>query len=121
MRLTLLGRIPSKKNSKVIITTRSRPILVPSSKYNQWHRRLSKELMQYKGSNLSGIHYLLIEFWMPDRRRTDLTNKAESIMDLLVDLNIIKDDSWVVIPFLMLRARGVSKKNPRAEVSIVEN
>lgn len=59
-----------------------------------------------------------IEFWMPDNRRADLTNKAESVMDLLVDLKIITDDSWQCVPSLTLQSKGIDKINPRAEIWI---
>ena len=32
----------------------------------------------------------------------DLTNKAESVMDLLVDYGVLKDDCWTVVPALGL-------------------
>jgi crossover junction endodeoxyribonuclease RusA len=59
-----------------------------------------------------------MDWYMPDNRKTDLTNKAESIMDLLVDCKIIDDDCWQVIPRIMLDARGVDKENPRVTVWI---
>ena len=59
-----------------------------------------------------------IYFYFPDNRIADLTNKAESIMDLLVDNKIIKDDNWRIIPELFLKSCGVNKQNPRAEIEI---
>lgn len=49
----------------------------------------------------------------------DLTNKAESVMDLLVDCGIIVDDSWQVVEKLTLRIGGIDKKNPRVVVEIL--
>jgi hypothetical protein len=33
-------------------------------------------------------------FFAENRRRFDLTNAAESVMDLLVDAEILADESW---------------------------
>jgi Holliday junction resolvase RusA-like endonuclease len=55
---------------------------------------------------------------MPDNRRTDLSNKAESIMDLLVDNGILEDDCWQIVPILALQGMKVDKENPRAEIFI---
>jgi len=59
-------------------------------------------------------------FYMPDNRRTDLTNKAESVMDLLVDNGILKDDSWQVVNPLQLVTK-YCKDNPRVEIFIDED
>ena len=53
-----------------------------------------------------------------DKRKADLTNKAESIMDLLVDTKIIEDDNWFIINNINLKFGGVDTKNPRAEIEI---
>lgn len=59
-----------------------------------------------------------ITITFPDKRTADLTNKAESIMDLLVDAYILFDDSHVNVPKLTLRSGGVDKKNAGAEIEI---
>lgn len=61
---------------------------------------------------------MTIEFYLPDARKTDLTNKAESIMDLLVDNGIIEDDNCHVVPFISLYYFGIDRVNPRAEIKI---
>lgn len=55
------------------------------------------------------------------KRRADLTNKAESILDLLVDCRIIEDDNWFVVPKVILQFGGVDKTNPRVEITIHGN
>ncbi len=58
----------------------------------------------------------------PDTRRTfDLSNAAESVMDLLVDAAILADDSWSVVPDLSLHFGEVDPKNPRAEIGIARS
>ncbi|MCK4521393.1 MAG: hypothetical protein KAU20_02380 [Nanoarchaeota archaeon] len=52
--------------------------------------------------SLQRVQKIKINFFFPDLKVADLTNKADSVMDLLVDFGIIKDDSWLVCPELHL-------------------
>ena len=61
-----------------------------------------------------------LEFYFPDNRACDLTNKAESILDLLVDCKVIVDDKWQVIPRVFLDSAGVDMDNPRVIIHIKE-
>jgi hypothetical protein len=87
---------------------------IPSLKYKEWHLDASWQL---KGApKIPNGSYLVLKFYMPDNRRTDLTNKAESIMDCLVDNEILEDDSYQVIPTITLQFEAVDKLNPRCEI-----
>ena len=112
----LAGRIPSKKNNKIVIRGKA----IPSNKYRKWHRKASYQLISQGSLHLKMKVVVGIEiiFFFPDNRKKDMTNCAESIMDLLVDRRVIKDDSWQHIFSLQLYAMGIDKKNPRAEVTI---
>ena len=110
--IIISGRIPSKKNSR--ITTRS-GMSFPSKNYKEWHTDASWQLKNFKEKIPTGTH-LLLKFYMPDNRKCDLTNKAESIMDCLVDNGFLEDDSWQIIPVLTLQFEEVDKINPKCEI-----
>lgn len=114
MTIIIPGRIPSKKNSKFMARRGDRTYLLPSPKYKDWHEEQSWRLNQVKIKNYEGP--IIIHFYFPDNRKADMTNKAESIMDLLVDNGILVDDAWQNIPNLTLISKGIDKENPRAEV-----
>ena len=114
--ITIYGRIPSKKNSKIMVCFGKTPRLLPSSKYNQWHKDASKQL---KGIKPIKNNKLILEFYFPDNRKTDLSNKTESIMDLLVDNGIIEVDNFFIVPSLKLNACGIDKEYPRCEIQII--
>lgn len=105
-RIVINGSTPSKKNSR--INTRSGRSF-PSSKYTAWHKLASEQLA---GCNPFVSDILRIIFVAGDNRKFDLTNKAESIMDLLVDCGLIEDDNYSIIPELTLKFGGVEKGNP---------
>jgi Holliday junction resolvase RusA-like endonuclease len=97
----LEGRIPSKKNSKQIIRTKGRPMIISSSEHNKWEKSAVLELrVQAKLHKIEEPIdkcdvYIGITF--PDNRKTDLSNKLESIMDALVLAGILQDDCWQVV------------------------
>lgn len=89
------GRIPSKKNSR--INTKSGRSF-PSKAYSKWHREATVQLLtrKVKRERIDSLKSITITFTFGDKRVADLTNKAESVMDLLVDYGFIKDDNWTV-------------------------
>jgi|11_taG_2_1085331.scaffolds.fasta_scaffold08323_4 Holliday junction resolvase RusA-like endonuclease len=112
--LRLNGRIPSKKNSRV--NTRSGRSF-PSKKYMEWHTTAMWEVKSQKPPMEIDRCEIQLIFHMPDRRRADLTNKAESIMDLLVDAGVLTDDSWQVVTPITLHG-FYDKENPGVEIII---
>ena len=116
--LILKGRIPSKKNSKQIVCRGTRPMVLASTAHRMWHEEKMWELKAQKHDKVENISKIEITFYAPDKRKADKTNKAESIMDLLVDAGIIEDDNWFVFPELVLKFGGVDREFPRAEIVI---
>lgn len=122
------GPIPSKKNSRKPVTVKSKKhgkpytTFVPSNFFKKWHGLASKSL--WAESRLCGVHGLkklqglVVCVYFPDKRKADLTNKAESVNDLLVDCGIITDDRWEVTGPVILLPGQVDKANPRARVTL---
>ena len=81
MKITLKGRIPSKKNNK----QRTGKALISSKAYrereNEQLQSLKEQVNKLELNDPLYIHY---KFYMPDARKTDLSNKVESINDLFV-------------------------------------
>lgn len=117
-RLTFQGRVPSKKNSRNAFLRRGRIFNIPSKQYTAWHKEASKVIQESDRLLLSDISLVRLYFWAPDKRRSDLTNKAESIMDLLVDNKVILDDNWYVVNRVEIIFKGLDRIKPRCEVQI---
>ncbi len=117
-KLTITGRIPSKKNSKQLVHNGGRAFLIPSKKHKEWHddAEYQVSLQWPKRLILSTLKLVTLTFYSPDKIKGDLTNKAESVMDLLVDMGVIRDDNWFEIGAINLRFGGVDKANPRVEI-----
>jgi Holliday junction resolvase RusA-like endonuclease len=114
--LVLKGRIPSKKNSR--ISTRSGRTF-PSANFTKWHKDASGQLKE-QGAQAWKANKVYLYFLMPDDRRCDITNKSESVMDLLVDNKIIQDDCWQVVSEILMKCAGIDRKNPRVEITLIE-
>ena len=120
VQLTLLGRIPAKKNSRKMCRNArtGKRFTVPSDRYTEWHDNAKGQLFVQYHKKILEVQEIQMDFYMPDNIRKDLTNTAESVMDLLVDCEILEDDSWQHIPRIFLDARGIDKQNPRVDIWI---
>lgn len=121
MIITLFGRIPSKKNSKRVMCQGGFPKVLPSEKYEDWHLDASWQLKAMRAQlPKTPIEKasITITFYPPDNIKADLSNKAESVMDLLVDCLVLSDDNWFVCGDLHLKFGGVDKLKPRAVIEI---
>lgn len=113
--LFVSGRIPSKKNSKVISNRGKRPVLLTSKKHREWHKSASFDI-SHLGSPKYTCYSVELHITFPDWRIADLTNKAESIMDLLVDNGIIIDDNWKNTGEVRLIPCGVDKEKAGCKI-----
>jgi len=121
VRLFVKGRIPSKKRGRNLFVRGGKLVNIPSKKYEEWHKEAIVQICDYKCRLLKDIHKVTLSFWAPDKRASDLTNKAESIMDLLVDAGILEDDNWWLVGKIELVFMGVNVQNPRCEIYIEQN
>jgi len=116
--LVVHGKTPSKKNSRRIIHVHGRIMVMPSIPYREWHKTALLELKN--AHTLNGTCEVVhLTFYAENKRKFDLSNKAESIMDLLVDAGIIEDDNYSIVPKLILEYGGQDKENPRCEIQML--
>lgn len=121
IRITLFGSVPSKKNSKRRIRRGNHIFMVPSLNHEVWHTQHMGTLAEfaYSKNPIKTVKEIIIDFYVENKRKADLSNKAESIMDLLVDASVIEDDNFFVVPRLILNYKGQDKEKPRAEIDIL--
>lgn len=119
MKLTISGNTPSQKNRKIISQNKAtgRPFLRTAPQVLEWRQEATIELAaQFKGYKVTDYPISInIVVWFDSNRRRDLDNALSSIMDALVEANIIEDDSTKYISQLTVQYGGLSD-NPRAEI-----
>lgn len=105
----------TKKNSNQIIKVRGRAMLVPSKRYRQYETAATPfcpyELIDYP-VNIEAHYY------MPTRRRVDITNLESALMDVLVHAGTLKDDNCAIVVSTDGSRVHYDKENPRTEVII---
>lgn len=105
----------TKKNSNQIIKVRGRAMLVPSKRYRMYETAATPfcpyELIDYP-VNIEAHYY------MPTRRRVDITNLESALMDTLVHAGTIKDDNCAIVVSTDGSRVHYDKENPRTEVII---
>lgn len=110
----------SKKNSQQILTNKAtgRPFIMPSKKYKEYEKDalwfIPKGLMIDKPVNVKCL------FYMPTKRKCDLVNMQEAILDVMVKAGLLADDNYSVVQSMDGSRVLYSKENPRTEVFITE-
>lgn len=119
MRLTILGQVPSLKNSKQIFVNRTtgRPFITSSQASKQW---VTDALWQLKTARPVQDYpiSLTMTFYFKGKHRKDLDNAASSVLDVLRDSGVIEDDDWRYVTELHLHYGGQDKQNPRVEIDV---
>ena len=109
----------TKKNSQQIIQVKGRPMIIPSPQY----RKSEKQAAGFVPWDIEKIDYpvnVKALYYMPTRRRVDLTNLHEALHDMLVHCGALADDNCNIIVSTDGSRVLYDKNNPRTEVLIEE-
>lgn len=112
----------TKKNSQRILVNRKTgmPFIAPSSAYKRYEEQAIYFLTPKPKTPLAGRYRVTAVFYMPTRRRVDLTNLLEAAHDTLVAAKILADDNNTIIASVDGSRVLYDKENPRTEIIIQE-
>ena len=110
----------SKKNSMQIIRLGNRYSLTQSKQYKDYKRSCAKYLTGVVGEPIDYPVTVRCEYYMPTRRRVDLTNLMAATHDILVDYGILADDNRDVVVSVDGSRVFYDKANPRTEIEITQ-
>lgn len=110
----------TKKNSQRIMVnkTTGKPFIMPSAKYLQYEQAARCFLCPPSDGPINYPVNVRCMFYMPSRRKADLTNLLEAADDLLVAAGILADDSYNIVAGHDGSRCLVDKDNPRTEITI---
>lgn len=90
--ITFWGNVPSKKNGTQTIQRGSRKYQVPSKEFQAWSGcEIPRLKAQYGSPKLANFALELFPY-LPSNRARDMDNLDTSILDVLKDGGVIKDD-----------------------------
>jgi len=114
--LVLEGSVPSKKNQRI---NRGDGVSFPSKKFVQWQSDALKQVrIQTRQRFLVPVGVEVI-IYFGTKVRSDLDNRLSSILDMLVEALVIKDDKWQDVPRIAIEAE-YRKGKPGAFIRLTE-
>ena len=108
----------TKKNSQQLVMVKNRMIPIPSKQYKEFEKKCGWYLKSYQGLNISEPVNVCCLFYMPTRRKVDLTNLQEAADDMLVHFNVLGDDNSSIIAGHDGSRVRLDRNNPRIEITI---
>jgi Holliday junction resolvase RusA-like endonuclease len=107
----------TKKNSQRIIRRGNRPMVIPSAQYKRYEHDAAQYMPEEPPMISEPVNVKTV-FFMPTRRRVDLSNLLEAAHDVLVHYGVLKDDNCKVIVSVDGSRVRYDKDNPRTEIEI---
>lgn len=117
---TLKGPPRTKKNHQRILRgAGGRPTIAQSKEYIQYEKDCLWQIRS-PPQPLAGPVNVKCLYYMPTRRRVDLTNLLEATDDILVRAGVLSDDCAAVVAGHDGSRVLLDRKNPRVEIEITE-
>ena len=112
----------TKKNSQQILKhpKTGRSFIAPSKQYKRYEKEAAWFLMPRPPRPIECSLNVKCLFYLPTRRKTDLTNLLEAVDDILVHTGIIADDHYGIVTSHDGSRCYWDKENPRTEIIITK-
>lgn len=112
----------SKKNHSQIIWNKAtkKPMLIPSKQYNEYEKACAEFIPQMPFNTFDCPVNVKCMFYMRTRRKVDLVNLEQAVLDILVKYGILLDDNSNIVASMDGSKVLYSKENPRTEIEITE-
>lgn len=109
----------TKKNSQRILINQGtkKPFIAQSEKYKEYEKACGY-FIKGKGQKINTPVTVKCLYYMPTKRRVDLTNLLEATHDILVHYEVLADDNSSIIYSVDGSRVLVDKDNPRTEIEI---
>jgi len=114
--LQLEGSVPSKKNSRINLRS---GVSLPSKKFVQWQDDAMKQVRIQTRERFYKPVQIEVIIYFATLAKADLDNRLTSILDMLVECLVLRDDKWQDVPLLKVQAEH-RPKNGGAFVRITE-
>lgn len=117
---TLLGPPRTKKNHQRILRgAGGKPTIAQSKEYIQYEKDCLWQIRS-PPRPLAGPVNVRCMYYMPTRRRVDLTNLLEATCDILVKAGVLDDDRATIVAAHDGSRVLLDRQNPRVEIEITK-
>lgn len=120
MKITINEPPRSKKNSMQVVKVKGRVLVLPSKAYREYEKSCSKYLDGLVTEPINHPINIKCDYYMPTRRKVDITNLLEATHDVLVKYGVIADDNRNIVCSVDGSRVWYSKDNPRTEIEITD-
>ena len=117
MKITIPIPPRTKKNSQRIVMVKGRPMVLPSKEYKDYEKACAPFIPRLKVPISEPVNVKCL-YYMPTRRRVDITNLLEASADLLVAHGVLADDNRNVMYAVDGSRVFYDKEHPRCEIEI---
>ena len=123
-RLTIQGVPRVKKNNQAVVLARSKsgkyfPKKVDTPAYKRWHSAAVPQInLQKPTLEIDFPVNLSCKFYMDTAVKVDLSALYEGIQDVLVELNVLTDDNYLIVASHDGSGVSIDRENPRMEIEI---
>lgn len=109
----------TKKNSMMIVINpkTKRPFLMPSKLYRDYEKECGRYIQKMDNPIDYPVNVKCV-YYMPTKRKVDLTNLMEASHDMLVHYGVLSDDNSNIIVSVDGSRVYYDKENPRCEIEI---
>lgn len=111
-----IAPVTKKNHGQIIKTSTGRPMVLPSKYYLQYEK--DARWFMPKITTIEEPVNVKAVFYMPTRRRVDLVNLQEALLDVLVKYEILADDNCTIVHSMDGSYVDYDKERPRTEVYI---
>ena len=109
----------SKKNSQQILINNAtrKPFIAPSKQYKEYEAAALWFIPKPRAPINMPVNVKCL-FYMPTKRKCDLVNLQEAILDIMTKAGLLEDDNFTIVQSMDGSRVLYDKKNPRTEVYI---
>ena len=109
----------TKKNHQRIVNIHGHYMVLPSKQYVEYEKACKKYMPEMEQPIDYPVNIKCV-YYMPTKRRVDLTNLISATMDILVYHGVLKDDNRNIAYSNDGSRVFYDKEDPRAEITITE-
>ena len=115
-----IAPVPKKNSSRILLRANGKPFVAPSEQYERYAKSAGWFLRPAPPRPIDYPVTVKCLFFVPDKRRRDLTNLLEAVDDVLVENHILADDCYAILASHDGSRVFVDKTKPRTEIYIEE-